>query len=81
MGFDMTALENDLVGWVARWNEEADLVVEADTNLQGAGLLDSMALVALVAYLEDQTDTSFDFGSFNSSGGVTIRDLIKHCVG
>ncbi|MEV8633632.1 phosphopantetheine-binding protein [Streptosporangium sp. NPDC051023] len=82
MGSDMTALENDLVAWVAKWNEqEVDVVVVADTDLQGTGLLDSMALVALVAYLEDQTDTSFDFESFDSSGSVSIRGLIKHCVG
>ncbi|MFI6448428.1 hypothetical protein [Kitasatospora sp. NPDC050543] len=79
---DTTELENDLVDWVVKWNgTEADGTVDAQTELSGSGLLDSMALVGLVAYLEERADVSFDFGSFDPAGGVTIRGIVGHCAG
>lgn len=78
---DVEALEKDLVAWVERWTEdETNVEVTAETELSGTGLLDSMALVGLVSYLEDRTDTGFDFGSFDPGGGVTIRTLVEHCL-
>lgn len=76
------SLETALLGWIADWREDADsTVIDADTDLTGGGLLDSMALVALVAFLEDRSGARFDFGTFYPSGGVSVRGLIKHCVG
>ncbi|MFD7503701.1 hypothetical protein ACWC5C_14560 [Streptomyces sp. NPDC001700] len=78
---DVQTLEQDLIAWVARWNEdEADVDVTAETELSHSGLLDSMALVGLVSYLEDRTDSAFDFGSFDPEHGVTIRTLVTHCM-
>ncbi|GHF52375.1 hypothetical protein GCM10010218_37290 [Streptomyces mashuensis] len=82
MGKDTAELENELVDWVRKWNEqEADAVVTPETDLSGTGLLDSMALVGLVSYLEERADVSFDFATFDPHGGVTIRGLIGHCAG
>ncbi|KUJ41268.1 hypothetical protein ACZ90_68000 [Streptomyces albus subsp. albus] len=81
MSVDLAALEKDLVEWVLNWNEgEGEGSVDAETDLSASGLLDSMALVGLVTYLEDQTDSSFDFASFDPSEGTTIRRLVRHCV-
>jgi hypothetical protein len=40
-----------------------------------------MALVGLVAYLEDRTGQTFDFASFDAVEGTSIRRLVRHCVG
>ncbi|MER5515489.1 acyl carrier protein [Streptomyces sp. NPDC048417] len=75
-------LEQDLIEWVVNWNEgELDGDVDADTDLSSTGLLDSMALVGLVAYLEDRTGATFDFASFDPVEGTSIRRLVRHCVG
>jgi acyl carrier protein len=78
---DVQSLERELVDWVVQWNEdESDVEVTADTELSATGLLDSMALVGLVSYLEDRMDSAFDFGSYDPHGGVTVRTLIAHCA-
>jgi acyl carrier protein len=81
MSIDIASLEKSLIAWVEQWNEgESQEPVDADTNLSGSGLLDSMAVVGLISYLEEQADTEFDFGSYHPGDGVTIRNLIEHCT-
>lgn len=82
MNADVETLEKDLVNWVVQWNAgESDQPVDAETDLSGTGLLDSMAIVGLIAYLEEEADTAFDFSTFDPSEGVTVRGLIEHCLG
>ncbi|MFF1907311.1 phosphopantetheine-binding protein [Kitasatospora sp. NPDC058218] len=82
MNQDSAELEKSLIAWVEEWNAgETQTVVDADTNLSHTGLLDSMAVVGLVAHLEEQSGTAFDFATFDYSDGVTVRGLVQHCVG
>jgi acyl carrier protein len=79
---EIAALEQDLIEWVVNWNEgELTAEVDPEINLLSSGLLDSMALIGFISYLEDQADTEFDFESFDPSGEVTIRTIIQHCLG
>ncbi|MFF9690816.1 phosphopantetheine-binding protein [Streptomyces sp. NPDC014623] len=79
---DSAELEKSLIAWVEAWNAgETQTVVDADTNLSHTGLLDSMAVVGLIAHLEEESDTTFDFATFDHSDGVTVRGLVQHCVG
>ncbi|WP_328390614.1 phosphopantetheine-binding protein [Streptomyces sp. NBC_00400] len=79
---DSTELEKSLIAWVEDWNAgETQTVVDADTNLSHTGLLDSMAVVGLIAHLEEQIDATFDFATFDHSDGVTVRGIVRHCVG
>ena len=78
---DNTGLEQDLLAWVADWTEtEPAGALDPDTNLAGSGLLDSMGLVALISHLEEQTGTSFNFGTFDARRGTSVRALISHCL-
>jgi acyl carrier protein len=82
MATDRDSLETALIGWIGDWLEGGDgTAVDAETDLTGGGLLDSMAVVALVAFLEDRAGAGFDFGTFYPGGGVTVRGLVQHCVG
>ncbi|MFD9858543.1 hypothetical protein [Streptomyces alboflavus] len=82
MSADTAELEKLLVEWVERWIEgESDMAIGARTNLSHTGLLDSMAIVGLISYLEEQADTEFDFATYDPMKGVSIQGLIKHCVG
>ncbi|MEU2420827.1 acyl carrier protein [Streptomyces sp. NPDC007851] len=81
MNHDVSAVEKELVAWVVNWNEgEADTEVDAETELNETGLLDSMALVGLISYLEEQTDREFDFTTFDPGEGVSVRSLVGHCL-
>ncbi|KUF12935.1 hypothetical protein AT728_37890 [Streptomyces silvensis] len=78
----MAELEKLLVEWVERWIEgESETVIGPRTNLSHTGLLDSMAVVGLISYLEEQADAEFDFATYDPTHGVSIQGLIKHCVG
>lgn len=82
MAADTTALEQDLIEWVRQWSEgEAVGEIEADTDLALSGVIDSMAFVGLVSYLEEETGASFDFATFDPAGVVSIQTIIKHAVG
>ncbi|MFJ5224059.1 hypothetical protein [Streptomyces sp. NPDC088400] len=82
MSTDVAALERLMVEWVERWIEgEAHTPVDATTNLSHTGLLDSMAVVGLISYLEEQADAEFDFATYDPLSGVSVQSLIKHCVG
>ncbi|MFH8796819.1 hypothetical protein [Streptomyces sp. NPDC017941] len=82
MSADVAELEKLLVEWVERWIEgESDMVIGPRTNLSHTGLLDSMAVVGLISYLEEQADADFDFATYDPLHGVSIQGLIKHCVG
>lgn len=81
MSMDITTVEQALIDWIADWNEdELTEPVTADTNLIDKGALDSMGLTGLIAYLEEQVDTEFNFDTFDLGGEITIRNLINHCV-
>lgn len=78
---DLAALEKNLLDWVRDWTEEgAAQEAGPDTDLAGTGLLDSMGLVALISYLEDETGATFDFGTFDADAGTSVRALIRHCL-
>ncbi|MFJ2766416.1 hypothetical protein [Streptomyces sp. NPDC087300] len=79
---DVSAVEKDLVAWVENWNEgEVDVAeVKAETELTHSGLLDSMALVGLISYLEERSDREFDYATFEPGDGVSIRGLVEHCL-
>ncbi|MFD9903054.1 hypothetical protein [Streptomyces sp. NPDC059063] len=82
MSTDIAALEKLMVEWVERWVEgEAHAAVDGQTNLSHTGLLDSMAIVGLISYLEEQTGTEFDFGTYDPQQGVRIQGLIQHVLG
>ncbi|MEI5100730.1 hypothetical protein RB200_22140 [Streptomyces sp. PmtG] len=86
MSTDVAELEQQLVEWVERWiegdvDDEGVSLVTPVTNLSHTGLLDSMAVVGLISYLEEQAEAEFDFATFDPHHGVSIRGLIKHCVG
>ncbi len=81
MSDDVSAVEKELVAWVENWNEgEVDADVDAGTELAESGLLDSMALVGLISYLEERTDREFDYGTFDPGAGVSVRSLVEHCL-
>ncbi|QEU96544.1 hypothetical protein [Streptomyces kanamyceticus] len=82
MNEDVSAVEKDLVAWVENWNEgEAEATdVKAETELTHSGLLDSMALVGLISYLEERSDREFDYSTFEPGDGVSIRGLVEHCL-
>ncbi|GGO49478.1 MULTISPECIES: hypothetical protein [Streptomyces] len=81
MSADAAQLEKLLVEWVERWIEgESGVVIGPSTNLSHTGLLDSMAIVGLISYLEEEADAEFDFATFDPIKGVSIQGLIKHCV-
>jgi acyl carrier protein len=79
---DVSAVEKELVAWVENWNEEeeVDAEVDAGTELTHSGLLDSMALVGLISYLEERTDREFDYSTFDPGDGVSVRSLVGHCL-
>jgi acyl carrier protein len=78
---DLAALEQNLLGWVTEWTEgDSSGELDPDANLGGSGLLDSMGLVALISYLEEQTGRSFNFGTFDAQRGTSVRALIDHCL-
>jgi acyl carrier protein len=78
---DLAVLEQSLVDWVRDWTEEdRDAAIDPDTDLAGTALLDSMGLVALISYLEDQTERTFNFGTFAHSSEISVRSLIRHCL-
>ncbi|HWM37689.1 MAG TPA: phosphopantetheine-binding protein [Streptomyces sp.] len=82
MSTDVAALEKLMVEWVERWIEgEAHTAIDATTNLAHTGLLDSMALVGLISYLEEQAEVDFDFATYDPQNGASIQSLINHCVG
>lgn len=77
----MTAeLEKSLVGWVVDWIEEGDIAIDPDTDLLEAGLIDSMGLVGLVTFLEEQTGVEFDFATFDPEAGASVHSLVRHCL-
>ncbi|ANP50999.1 acyl carrier protein [Streptomyces griseochromogenes] len=81
MNADVAALEKLMVEWVERWIEgEAHAAIDATTNLSHTGLLDSMAIVGLISYLEEQADVHFDFATFDPQHGISIQGLIQHCA-
>jgi acyl carrier protein len=78
---DLTTLEKDLLDWVRDWSEGGEAQEAGpDTDLARSGLLDSMGLVALISYLEDETGATFDFGTFDADTGTSVRALISHCI-
>ena len=81
MNVDAVGLEKEVVEWVVNWNE-GEMVgdINPDSNLLGTGILDSMGLAGLVAYLEDRLDTEFDYSEVDLSGEVSIRMLVAHCL-
>ncbi|MCF3122479.1 MULTISPECIES: hypothetical protein [Streptomyces] len=81
MNEDVAAVEKDLVAWVENWNEgEVEADIRAETELTHSGLLDSMALVGLISYLEERSDREFDYATFDPGDGVSIRSLVEHCL-
>lgn len=82
MTADITALEKSLVEWVVNWiDDEDDAGIDADTHLLSTGIIDSMGLVGLVTYLEEEAGTEFDFVTFDPGEDASIRSLIRHCLG
>jgi acyl carrier protein len=74
-------MEKNLIEWVLDWNEgESSTEVNADTDLLASGLLDSMGLVGIVTYLEEQAGSEFDFSTFDPSESASVRSLIRHCL-
>ncbi|MEU8953453.1 acyl carrier protein [Streptomyces sp. NPDC048518] len=81
MSDDVSAVEKDLIAWVENWNEgEAEADVDAETELTHSGLLDSMALVGLISYLEERSDREFDYSTYDPGEGVSVRGLVEHCL-
>lgn len=80
MTTDTAELEKSLVGWVVDWIEEGDIDIDPDTDLLEAGLVDSMGLVGLVTFLEEQTGAEFDFATFDPGEGASVRGLVRHCL-
>lgn len=80
MIMDPAKLEQDLIEWVTEWIDETEVEIEADTDLLGTGLLDSMGMVGMVVYLEDRADAEFDFSTFDPGESASIRGLIQHCL-
>lgn len=75
-----TGLERELLDWVADWSEqEPGGALGPDTDLLGSGLLDSMGLVALIAFLEDRTGAGFDYGQFDPGAAASVRSLVEYC--
>lgn len=82
MTADITALEKSLVEWVVDWiDDEDDVDIDADTHLLSTGIIDSMGLVGLVTYLEEEASAEFDFSTFDAGEDASIRSLIQHCLG
>jgi acyl carrier protein len=78
---DLAALERSLIDWVRDWTEsDADTVIGPETDLAGTALLDSMGLVALISYLEDETGRTFDFATLAYGSAMSVRGLIRHCL-
>ncbi|MBR7835531.1 acyl carrier protein [Actinospica durhamensis] len=72
-----TALEDELLAWIADWTEgEGGGAPGPETDLMAGGLLDSMGLVAMIAFLEERTGVKFDFESFDPTAHVTVRALV-----
>jgi acyl carrier protein len=81
MSVDMAAVEKLLVAWIEEWNEgEVEIEVVPEAGLLHTGLLDSMGLVGLITYLEEQTGTIFDFETFDPGADPSIRLLVRHCL-
>lgn len=82
MSIDIASVEQALIDWIADWNEdELTEPVTVDTDLIDKGSLDSMGLTGLIAYLEEQVNAEFDFETFDLGGEITVRNIIKHCIG
>lgn len=79
---DAAVLEKDLLDWVREWTEEdqPEAEIDAETDLSHSGLLDSMGLVALISYLEDQSERTFDFRTFDADSVASVRNLVRHCL-
>ncbi len=70
------ALEDELLAWIADWTEGEGAAPGPETDLMTSGLLDSMGLVAMIAFLEERTGVKFDFESFDPTAHVTVRALV-----
>ncbi|MEU5974459.1 hypothetical protein [Streptomyces sp. NPDC047315] len=82
MSDEALTLEKSLISWVEEWTAgDAQVAVDAETNLSHTGVLDSMAVVGLISHLEEQADAPFDFATYDPADGVTIRGLVQHCIG
>lgn len=51
--------------------------IDDDTNLMGSVLIESVELLELVVWVEENAQVEFDPDSLNLEDGVTIRQLIS----
>jgi acyl carrier protein len=75
---EVSPLEKDVLAWITDWNEgQTPGVVEADTDLLGTGLLDSIGLVGLIAFVEERTGAELDNADFfDPDTAITVRSIL-----
>lgn len=73
-----TPLERELLTWITEWNEGLPGDgIGPETELLADGLLDSLGLAGLITHIEDRTEKPFDYETFDPSGSVTVRGLLR----
>ena len=75
---DAARLLGKVHGWVENKSRELDGVrveITPETNLLGTGLLDSLAFIELVAFIEEQTCSPLNLMDLDPEEFATIRGL------
>lgn len=78
-GLSMRAVE-----WVRSRNANPEVVantIHEDTDLFATGILDSMAFVELIAFLEEATGSRIDLLDVDPEDFTTVRGLSRHLTG
>ena len=76
----MEQLVENVGAWVKQKSSEIDggkTEVTADTDLLGMGLLDSLGLIELVAFIEESTNRRIDLLDIDPEKFTTIRGLCQ----
>ena len=74
-------LESIVLNWLAEHNRNADFAsakIEPTTNLLEEGILDSLAFIDLLAFLEQQTGQSVDLSELEPEEFSTVQGLCTH---
>jgi len=72
------SLQEDLLAQIKRWDVDLGGELNADTPLIGSGLFDSLALVNLVAWIEQQLGARVDITDLDlEKEWDTVNDILQ----
>lgn len=79
--------EQDLVAQVLSWvkqnnrsPEETDGEIDKDTDLLAAGVLDSIAFIELITFIESETGYQIDIAEADPEDFATVAGLCRYAI-